>query len=166
MAKTIHGWDVIPDGNDKRLRLFTIPGAPKRRMRLRKDVGPYLVSFVAQYHKKIRPIDTGVFDDWAWAPVRKGNASSKISDHSGGVAVDLNATAEGSQSKSNTWWKRSPVKYWRMRRMLKRWKLLEWGGDYKTFYDPMHITFKYGVTVDDVKAEMKRMGITALGHIK
>lgn len=164
MSKTIKGWDVIPTMSDKRLRLFTIPGS-KRNMRLRKDVGGYLVAFIAEYHKHIAPIDEGTFDDWAWTVPRKGNASSKISDHCGGVAVDLNATKEGSQSKSNTWWVRHPVKAARMRSMLRRFNLLEWGGDYKNFYDPMHLVIKTP-SVAAVKAEMKRLGITPTGRIK
>ena len=146
------------------LRLFTIPGT-KRKMRLRKDVGPYLVAFASEYHTKIAKIDRGTFDDWAWAPVRTGRASSRISDHCGGVAIDLNATKEGSQSKSNTWWVRHPVKARRMRRLLKKYRLLEWGGDYKRFYDPMHLVIQKP-DVAAVRKEMKRLGITPAGRIK
>jgi len=164
MSKTIKGWDVIPAMSDKRLRLFQIPGAD-RKMRLRADVGGYLVAFASEYHKNIAPIDKGTFDDWAWTAPRKGNASSKISDHCGGVAIDLNATKEGSQSKSNTWWVRHPVKARRMRRMLKRFRLLEWGGDYKNFYDPMHLVIKVP-NIKAVRGEMKRLGITPTGRFR
>lgn len=161
---TINGWPVIAKGTDPILKLFTVPGT-KRKLRLRKDVGPYLVAFASEYHKLIAPIDTGTFDDWAWSPVRKGNASTKISDHCGGVAIDLNATKEGSQSKWNKWWTTHPVKYARMRKLLKKYRLLEWGGDYKRFYDPMHLVIKEP-KVAQVKAEMKRLGITPSGRIK
>jgi hypothetical protein len=134
-------------------------------MRLRKDVGPYLIAFASEYHKLIQPIDVGTFDDWAWAPVRTGNASSKISDHCGGVAIDLNATKEGSQSKSNVWWARHPLKAAAMRRLLKKYRLLEWGGDYKNFWDPMHLVIKEP-NVAQVKREMLRLGITPSGNIK
>jgi hypothetical protein len=164
MSKTINDWPVIKNMNDPLLRLFTIPGT-KRRMRLRKDVGPYLVAFASEYHKQIAPIDVGTFDDWAWTAVRTGNASSKISDHCGGVAIDLNATKEGSQSKRNTWWVRHPLKAVAMRRLLRKYKLLEWGGDYKNFWDPMHLVIKQP-NVAQVKAEMKKLGITATGRIK
>lgn len=164
MSKTIKGWDVIPTMSDKRLKLFTVPGT-KRHMRLRKDVGPYLVAFIAEYHRVIQPIDVGTYDDWAWTAPRKGRASSSISDHCGGVAVDLNATKEGSQSRSNTWWVRHPVKALRMKRLLNQYKLLEWGGNYKNFYDPMHLVIKTP-SVAAVKTEMKRLGITATGRIK
>ena len=164
MSTTIKGWDVIPTMNDPRLRLFTVPGT-NRKMRLRKDVGPYLIAFASEYHKDIAPIDQGTFDDWAWTVPRKGNASSKISDHCGGVAIDLNATKEGSQSKSNVWWAKHPVKAARMRGLLKKYKLLEWGGDYKNFYDPMHLVI-VKPDVNAVKREMLRLGITPAGNFK
>jgi hypothetical protein len=164
MSKTIKGWDVIPNMSDERLKLFTVPGT-ERRMRLRKDVGPYLVAFISEYDRLIEPIDIGTYDDWAWAGPRKGRASDSISDHCGGVAVDLNATEEGSQSKSNTYWFTHPIKAMRMRSMLKQFKLLEWGGHYKNFYDPMHFVIK-NPDVNEVKAEMKRLGITPTGRIK
>lgn len=161
---TINGWPVIANGSSPLLRLFTIPGT-KRKMRLRKDVGGYLVAFASEYHSQIAPIDEGTFDDWAWSPLRDGRASSKISDHCAGVAIDLNATKEGSQSKSNTWWVRHPLKAARMRQLLKKYRLLEWGGDYKRFYDPMHLVIK-NPDPAEVRKEMKRLGITPAGRIK
>jgi hypothetical protein len=164
MSTTIHGWPVIQTYGDPLLRNFKVPGT-KRSLKLRKDVGPYLIAFAAEYHKLIAPIDVGTYDDWAYHPPRKGNASSKISDHSGGVAIDLNATKEGSQSKSNVWWVKHPLKAARMRVLLRKYRLLEWGGNYKNFYDPMHFTFR---TYDPaaIKAEIKRLGITAAGGQK
>lgn len=163
--KTIHGWDIIEDGNDDRLRNFKVPGTT-RSLKLRKDIGPYLIAFASEYHTQIAAIDKGTYDDWAWCPPRDGRASSQISDHCGGVAIDLNATKEGSQSKSNVFWVTKPKKALAMRRLLKKYDLLEWGGDYKRFWDPMHLTFKYGVKAADVKAAMKEMGIDASGVIK
>lgn len=164
MALTIHGWPVLKDWSDQRLRQFKIPGTT-RNMTLRGDVGPYLVAFASEYHKLIAPLDKGTFDDWSYTVPRLGRASSSISDHSGGVAIDLNATKEGAQSQSNvTWWKH-PVRAARLARLRRKYHLLEWGGSYTKFYDPMHWTFKYGVSPTQVKAEMKRLGIDKNGRI-
>lgn len=163
--KTIHGWDVIESGSDPLLKDFTIPGT-KRKIKLRKDIGPYLVAFASEYHAQIAPIDQGTLDDWGWCPVRKGRASNKISDHCAGVAMDLNATKEGSQSKSNVFWVRNPKKALAMRSLLRRYSLLEWGGNYSRAWDPMHLTFAYGTTEREVKAAMKRMNIDSLGRIR
>lgn len=159
---TIHRWPVIEGYDSALLRHFTVPGT-KRRMLLRSDVGPYLVAFASEYHRLIAPIDTGTFDDWAYHPPRKGRASSQISDHSGGVAIDLNATKEGAQNRSNVTWWRHPVRALRLRKLRKKYHLLEWGGDYRNFYDPMHWTFNYGVDKAKVMAEIKRLGISKAG---
>jgi hypothetical protein len=57
------------------------------------------------------------------------------------------------------------VKYLQLKRMLKRWRLLEAGIDYKNFWDPMHFVIDTS-NVAVVKAEMARMGIDAKGRIK
>lgn len=163
MATTIHGWPVIEQRNDPRLKNFRVPGT-SRSLLLREDLGPYLIAFVADYHKAIAPIDNGTYDDWAWCEYRKGRASSKVSDHCAGLAVDINATREGSQGGASlTWWK-SPIRRAKLAALRKRYKLLEWGGDYSAANrDPMHWTIKYGVTPAQIKAEMKRLGISAGG---
>ena len=155
---TIHKWPVIENYGSPLLKHFTVPGT-KRKMLLRSDVGPYLVAFAAEYHQQIAPIDVGTFDDWAYHPPRKGRASNSISDHSGGVAIDLNATKEGAQNKANISWWRRPARALRLKRLRRKYHLLEWGGDYRNFYDPMHWTFKHGVTKAQIIAEMKRLGI-------
>lgn len=165
VQRTINGWPVISSGSDPALKLFTIPGT-KRRMRLRKDVGGYLVAFVSEYHKLVQPIDEGIFDDWAWSPPRKGRASSKISDHCAGVAVDVNAAhPDGRQGHGLSWWLARPVKYRRLKKLLKKYRLLEAGITYKNFIDPMHYVIKTP-SPTAVKAEMKRLGITPSGNFK
>ena len=155
---TIHGWPVIEHRDDARLHLFKVPGVD-RKFLLRYDVGPYLVAFAREYHDQIAKLTGGTFDDWSWAPPRPGRASSKTSDHCGGVALDLNATKEGAQSSTNlTWWK-NPIRRRRLEKLRAKYKLLEWGGDYVHFRDPMHWTFRHGVTAAMVKAEIKRLGI-------
>lgn len=164
-SATIHGWPVITNANDARLALFPVPGVPSRKLRLRKDVGPYLVAFAAEYHKVIAPLDGGTFDDWSWSPLRPGRASSKPSDHCAGVAIDLNATREGSQGASSLTWWANPIRRAKLARLRKRFTLLEWGGDYKHFRDPMHWTFAYGVSTADIERHMRRMKIRHDGTI-
>lgn len=163
---TIHGWPAITRSSDKRLRSIAIPGVANRKLLVRSDVGPYLVAFAAAYHQAIAPLDVGTFDDWSWSPLRDGRAApGQVSDHCAGVALDLNATREGSQgSGSLTFW-RSPIARTRLARLRKTFRLLEWGGDYKRFRDPMHWTFKYGVTIEQIQAEMRRLGIDQDGRI-
>jgi len=164
MATTIHGWPIIASRADGRLRNFKIPGVPSRSLLLRSDVGPYLVAFAAEYDKKIASIDGGIFDDWSYTEPRLGRMSSKISDHSGGVAIDVNSAHEGSQSASTLTWWRNPIRRAKLAALRKRYPLLEWGGDYSPANrDPMHWTFKYGVTASQVVAASKAAGIDRNG---
>ena len=163
MTRTIHGWDVIPTRSDRKLKSFTVPGT-KRSLLLRKDTGPYLIAFIAAYHARIARIDTGTYDDWAWCEPRAGRASSQVSDHCAGVAVDLNATKEGSQGSGSLKFWANPVKRMRLAALRKEFSLLEWGGDYSAKNrDPMHWTFKFGVDAAKVIAEAKRLDIDSSG---
>ena len=157
-GRTIHGWPIIEHADDLRLHKFVVPGT-KRHFLLREDVGPYLISFVREYHEQVAPIDEGTWDDWGWAPVRKGRASDQVSDHCGGVAIDVNATREGAQNRANITWWRAPRRWLRFRALRRKYDLLEWGGDYQRFYDPMHYTFHFGVTAEDVKRRIRSMKI-------
>jgi hypothetical protein len=163
MSTTIHGWPAIESSSDERLTLLPIPGIPSRKLRLRRDVAGYLLAFAADYHQQIAPLDKGTFDDWSWSPLRRGRASSAISDHCAGVAIDLNATKEGSQGPASlTWWK-NPIKRARLAKLRKKYPLLEWGGDYQHFRDPMHWTFRHGVSAMTVRKAMAQQGITDRG---
>lgn len=163
MAKTtIHGWPVIAATGCKDYKI----AGTKRSIKLHKELGAYLAAFAAEYHKLINPIDVDTFDDWGWSPLRPGRYTSSISDHCAGVAMDLNATKEGAASKSNVYWVRNPKKALALRGLLAKYSLLEWGGNYTKHYDPMHFTFKNGVTAQMVRNEMKRMGITPSGAVK
>ena len=163
---TIHGWTVIESGANDALKLFTVPGTD-RKMRLDRECGPYLVAFAAEYHKVIAPIDKGTFDDWAWSPPRTGRASSSMSDHCAGMAIDLNATKEGSQGSGSLKFWKQPITVARLKLLRRKFKLLEWGGDYSAKNrDPMHWTPKHGVTRRMILAEMKRLRIGPNGYVK
>lgn len=166
MTLTIHGWEAIPSASDPRLKSFLVPGTV-RKLLLRKDIGPYLVAFAAEYSAVIAKIDVGTYDDWAWCPPRAGRASATMSDHCAGVAIDLDATKEGSQGSASLKFWANPVKAMQLRTLRKKYKLLEWGGDYSAKNrDPMHWTFNYGIKEAAIRAEMKRLGINANGVIK
>ncbi len=161
MDTTIHGWPVIEEGHDQRLRVFAIPGVSGRTLHLREDIGPYLVAFAARYHELIAPLDVGIMDVWSWVEPRKGRASNKPSDHCAGVAIDLNATKEGAQDRANftAFWQQ-PGTAERLAILRAEFDLLEWGGDYETFYDPMHWTLQEGIVAEDVLARMRTQGIS------
>lgn len=161
---TINGYPVLHAG-DGRLRKFTVPGT-NRVMTLRWDVGPYLIAYASEYHRLVRPIDRGTFDDWSWSPLRDGRASDKPSNHCSGTAIDLNATGEGSQGAAGrSWWKTNPIKLAQFKRLQRKYKLLEFGFNWTKFYDPMHAEIRKGVSPEMVTKEMARLGINKQGVI-
>lgn len=164
-VETINGYPVLKAG-DGRLKKFTVPGTD-RVMTLRWDVGPYLIAYASEYHRLVRPIDRGTFDDWSWAPLRSGRASSRPSNHCSGTAVDLNATGEGGQgAAARSWWKANPIKLAQFKRLQKKYRLLEFGYNWKKFWDPMHAEIRTGVTPEMVELELARLGIDRNGVIK
>ena len=60
---TLSGWLAVKPGTPNTLKTFTIPGtiSPKnptgRRLTVRGDVGPYLVAFASEFHKRIMPLN-------------------------------------------------------------------------------------------------------------
>lgn len=80
-----------------------IPGTD-RSVRLRKGpTGDLLRWVAAQFHKRVEPIDTGVYDDWGYAPRLIRGSSTTLSNHASGTALDLNATQhpQGTKPSAN-----------------------------------------------------------------
>ncbi len=160
MATSINGWPAPP----AKLKTFQVPGT-KRRMTLDSDAGPVLVALAADYHKLIRPIDKGTVDDggYNYRPAR--NASSRLSNHASGTAVDLNWSQEGAQGSG---WGRKFFATARARAgiaVLKRryGAVLQWGGDWRA-KDYMHWEVKPGVTRARLEAFRKAAGIDRDGR--
>jgi hypothetical protein len=107
-------------------------------------VGPLLAAFAAEFHELIEPIDEGTFDDWAYAYRMVRGNPTKLSCHSSGTAIDLNATKHP-LGKAGTF----PAEKIPMLRALAKKYGLKWGGDFKSRPDDMH----FEVTVTPVKAK-------------
>ena len=68
-----------------------MPGT-KIKLRCAKSVAPLLVTFAAEFHQHIEPIDEGTLDDWGYCFRNTRGSTDKLSNHSSGTAIDLNAT--------------------------------------------------------------------------
>jgi hypothetical protein len=103
-----------------------------------------LAAFAAEFHELIEPIDEGTFDDWGYAyRMVRGNAT-KLSCHSSGTAIDLNATRHA-LGKVGTF----PAEKVPMIRALAKKYGLKWGGDFKSRADEMH----FEVEISSIKAK-------------
>lgn len=160
MTVSLNGWPVPP----KKLVTFKIPGT-KRAVTLDADAGPVLVALAADYHKTVRPIDVGPWDEGGYNNRDARNAAGKKSNHASGTAIDLNWSEEGAQNSA--WGKRffATVKAKAAIAILRKryGAVLFWGGDWRTFKDYMHWEIKPGVSRDEVLALRKKLKIDAKG---
>jgi len=149
MTKSQNGWPASKDEKEIDKKVFKIKGTD-RKMRLQKDAGVILTAFAAEFHAQVEPIDTGVFDDWAYAYRDVRGSDSVLSNHSSGTAIDLNATKHPLHAE-NTFSKQQAVT---IRELCKKYGI-RWGGDYAKRKDEMH--FEIVETPDEVKARIKTM---------
>ena len=115
-------------------------------------MGPLLAAFAAEFHELIEPIDEGTFDDWGYAFRMVRGTTDKLSCHSSGTAIDLNATKHP-LGKAGTF----PAEKVPMIRALAKKYGLKWGGDFKSRPDDMH--FEVEVKPGKAQALIKSLGL-------
>jgi hypothetical protein len=115
-------------------------------------VGPLLAAFAAEFHKLIEPIDGGILDDWGYAFRMVRGSTDRLSCHSSGTAIDLNATKHA-LGKYDTF----PAEKVPMIRALAKKYGLKWGGDFKSRPDDMH--FEVNVSPTKAKELITKLGL-------
>jgi hypothetical protein len=86
-----NGWTASADPKEIGVESFAVPGS-KIKLRCAKSVAPLLVTFAAEFHQHIEPIDEGKLDDWGYCFRNVRGSTDRLSNHSSGTAIDLNAT--------------------------------------------------------------------------
>ena len=127
-----NGWVASEDQNAIGIKSFTVPGT-KIKLRCAEKVAPLLVTFAAEFHAHIEPIDEGALDDWGYCFRNVRGATDKLSNHSSGTAIDLNATKHP-LGHAGTF---TPMQTVMIQALCKKYGL-RWGGDYKNRKDEMH----------------------------
>lgn len=159
MAFSLNRWQVP----SPRLKTFDIPGA-KRRVTLDADAGRILVALAADYHRTVRAIDKGTWDEGGYNN-RKARNANALSNHASGTAIDLNWSEEG--ALNSAWGKRffSQAKTRAAVAVIKRryGSVVQWGGDWRTLKDYMHWEIKPGASRADVQRLAKKLNIDADG---
>jgi len=130
--KSHNGYPASKDPNEIKIKSYPVKGTD-RKLRCAESVGPLLAAFAAEFHQLIEPIDEGTFDDWGYAFRMIRGSTDKLSNHSSGTAIDLNATKHP-LGKVGTF----PAEKVPMIRALAKKYGLRWGGDYKGRIDEMH----------------------------
>lgn len=127
-----NGWPASKNRAEIGIKSFTVPGTDLK-LACAESVAPLLIGFAAEFNRLIEPIDGAKLDDWGYCfrDVR-GNVG-KLSNHSSGTAIDLNATKHPLGKVGTFPNEKVPM----IRALAKKYGLI-WGGDYKSRKDEMH----------------------------
>jgi len=151
MLKSYNGYPASKDADEIRITSYLVKGT-SRKLRCAESVGPLLAAFAAEFHELIEEIDEGVFDDWGYAFRMVRGTTDRLSCHSSGTAIDLNATKHP-LGKVGTF---PPEKVPMIRALAKKYGL-KWGGDYNGRADEMH--FEVEISPAKAKALIASLGL-------
>ena len=132
METSYNGYPASKDPAAIDIKSYLVRGTD-RKLKCAESVGPLLAAFAAEFHELIEPIDEGTFDDWGYCYRMVRGDATKLSNHSSGTAIDLNATqhplaAVGTFNDEQV----------RVINRLCRKYGLRWGGNYRNRKDEMH----------------------------
>jgi hypothetical protein len=146
-----NGWTASKVRAEIDIESFPVPGT-KVKLACAKTVAPLLVGFAAEFHELIEPIDEGGLDDWGYAFRDVRGVPGKLSNHSSGTAIDLNATKHP-LGKAGTF----PLAKVAMIQALAKKYSLTWGGsDNWRRKDEMH--FEVAIPPSKVEAAIAKIG--------
>ena len=151
METSYNGYPASKDPAEIKIKSYPVKGTD-RKLRCAESVGPLLAAFAAEFHELIEPIDNGGLDDWGYAFRMVRGTTDKLSNHSSGTAIDLNATRHA-LGKVGTF----PAEKVPMIRALAKKYGLKWGGDYVNRKDEMH--FEVEVSAAKAKALIVSLGL-------
>ena len=151
MQTSYNGYPASKDPDAIKIKSYPVKGTD-RKLRCAESVGPLLAAFAAEFHELIEPIDNGGLDDWGYAFRMVRGTTDKLSNHSSGTAIDLNATRHA-LGKVGTF----PAEKVPMIRALAKKYGLKWGGDYVNRKDEMH--FEIEVSATKAKELITKLGL-------
>ena len=136
--RSSNGWLASKDAAELHIVSVPIEGT-KIKVRCAQAVAPLIAGFCKEFNELIEPIDGGALDDWGYCFRNVRGSTDKLSNHSSGTAIDLNATKHP-LGKIGTF---PPEKVPMIRALAKKYGL-KWGGDYKGRADEMHFEIELG----------------------
>jgi hypothetical protein len=151
ILKSYNGWTASKDQAEIGIKSYAIPGS-KVKLRCAYLAAPLLVAFAEQFNELIEPIDGGALDDWGYAYRDVRGVPGKLSNHSSGTAIDLNATKHP-LGKAGTF----PAEKIPMIQALTKKYGLNWGGNW-TRKDEMH----WEIAQDPIKSAklIEKLGLS------
>lgn len=144
-----NGWPASKDQAEINVKPYPVKGT-NLKIRCAAGAGELLAGFAAEFHELIEPIDEGALDDWAYAFRMVRGTTDKLSCHSSGTAIDLNASKHP-LGKVGTF---EAAKVPMIRALAKKYGLT-WGGDYRNRKDEMH--FEVSISKEKAIALAKKL---------
>ena len=151
METSYNGYPASKDPDAIKIKSYPVRGTD-RKLKCAESVGPLLAAFAAEFHELIEPIDEGTFDDWGYAYRMVRGSTDRLSCHSSGTAIDLNATKHPLGKYDTFAAEKVPM----IRALAKKYGL-KWGGDFKSRPDDMH--FEVTITPAKAKELITKLGL-------
>ena len=150
MLQSYNGWPASKDPAEIGIKSYAVPGTTLK-LRCAEKVAPLLIGFAAEFHELIEPLDEGGLDDWGYCYRDVRGVPGKLSNHSSGTAIDLNASKHP-LGKAGTF-EASKVP---MLKALAKKYALTWGGQW-TRRDEMH--YEISINEAQVAALITKLGL-------
>lgn len=151
MLTSSNGWKASKDPKEIGIQSYLIPGT-KVKIRCATAVAPLLVTFCAEFNQHIEPIDKGPLDDWGYHFRNIRGSTDRLSNHSSGTAVDINAS-QHPLGHAGTF---TPMQTVLIKALASKYGL-KWGGDYAGRKDEMH--FEIDLTPTKVEALIAKLNL-------
>lgn len=127
-----NGWPASKDKAAIGIKSYPIQGT-SIKLQCAETVAPLLIGFATEFNRLIESIDGVSLDDWGYCYRDIRGVTGKLSNHSSGTAIDLNATKHPLAKVGTFPNEKVPM----IRALAKKYGLI-WGGDYRNRKDEMH----------------------------
>lgn len=152
MSQTSYnGWPASKEPAEIGIKSYKVEGT-SLKLRCAEKVEPLLLNFAKEFNELIEPLEGGGLDDWGYCYRMVRGTTDKLSNHSSGTAIDLNASKHP-LGKVGTF---DAAKVPMIRALAKKYGLT-WGGDYKNRKDEMH--FEIALSPEKVRALITKLGL-------
>jgi hypothetical protein len=150
MQTSYNGWRASKDQAEIGIKSYKVEGT-SLKLRCATKVEPLLLNFAKDFNELIEPLEGGALDDWGYCYRDVRGVPGKLSNHSSGTAIDLNATLHPLGKVGTFEASKVPM----IRALAKKYGLT-WGGDW-TRKDEMH--FEIALSPEKVTALITKLGL-------
>jgi hypothetical protein len=150
MQTSYNGWPASKDPAEIGIKAYKVESS-HINFKCAEKVGPLLIGFAKEFNELIEPLNIGA-DDWGYCYRMVRGTTDKLSNHSSGTAIDLNASKHPLGKVGTFEAGKVPM----IRALAKKYGLT-WGGDYKNRKDEMH--FEIALSPEKVRVLIIKLGL-------